>query len=189
MCPCLDLSQDCTEKCQCRGCQNNKYSATKDSLKGCRCAISKCCNSDPETGTKNRCKCPCFKRSVKCTEKCRCKGCSNPFGAHDKSETPKTAKVKKETYTSYKPRRNDTLNATESMLDLLARGDCWTLQEIVTLHTCAELSLSDFGKICEDSINIMYSFVCSNQDLCPEIAIGNKSHQEIVSKLKFMRFL
>lgn len=185
------MSLDCTEKCHCRGCTNNKYSASKDNLKGCRCAISKCCVvTDPATGTKNRCKCPCFKRSVKCGDKCRCKDCMNPYGIRT-SGKPSTKVIKKEMYTSYKPRRNDTLSAAEGMLDLLERNtdSCWTLQEVVTLHTCAELSLSDFGKVCADSINVMYDFVCANQGLCLEISIGAKSHQEIVSKLKFMRFI
>ena len=185
---------DCTEKCRCRGCTNNKYSdaSSKDNSKGCRCAISKCClTTDPVTGSKNRCKCPCFKRSVKCGDKCHCKGCANPYGVRS-SEKPTPSKgIKKEMYTSYKPKRNDALSAAEGMLDLLERSadTYWTLQEVVTLHTCAELSLSDFGKVCADSINVMYDFVCANRGLCLEISIGNKSNQEIVSKLKFMRFM
>lgn len=191
-CPCVELSQDCSEKCRCQQCNNNKYSASKD-RQGCRCAVSKC--HDPADTGKRKCKCPCFRRSLKCTDKCRCKGCANPLGAYVEGDSSKSkgVKVKKEAYTRAKKanqmaNKSDTLNAAEGMLDLLER-DRWTLQETVTLHTCAELSLSDFGKICLDSVNVMFEFVCANQFLCPEIAVSKKSRQEIVSKLTFMRFI
>ncbi|XP_066913274.1 uncharacterized protein [Clytia hemisphaerica] len=178
-CPCIKANRNCSAKCRCRKCSNNK--AVKQRLKGCRCQTS--CRDTDGRNTK----CPCFKNRLGC-DMCNCKSCENPYGKNEnrkKNSGKVGGKRKRQPYTAYKKKRSEIFLASKSMK--LPEG-CWSLDETACIYTCTEMVLAELNQICMKSIFKIYDYIYRNRASYPEVKLREKNVKQIKAKLQYMGF-
>ncbi|XP_066934802.1 uncharacterized protein [Clytia hemisphaerica] len=181
-CPCLIASRDCSKKCRCISCHNNKPVNTK----GCRCTTS--CGGNKSAVRKT--KCYCYKKGLSC-QNCKCKNCKNPFGLRNEDQDTAKKEPKKRNRNSFKSyrrlRTEEFLTDSGSLLEL-PEGS-WTDQETVCLFTCAEVVYVELKGYQPQPIQTLYNFLVDNGvSSFPKIKMRTKTLKQISGKLAYMGF-
>jgi len=189
-CPCVLKGLDCSDKCLCRECQNNKK--IKRNADGCRCRTG-CHSGDSGDERKRKSKCPCLKLAISC-ENCSCTNCKNPHGARVvvlDSGNKKRQIRNRNSHTTYKKVRTEDYLATSSNITpcaSLGQGS-WDLEEIACLYVSTMWILQIHSLYDTEKIHELYHFFLNEESIGKVISLKTKTLKQVTEKLFTMGFV